>query len=179
MSTDEDRIWVNEVMSGKVSHYRFLVEKYQQPVFRVVFKICGNTNAANEIAHDVFVKAFQSLSQFNPKYKFFSWIYRIAINSALAHVKQNKRMVSIDRLPDMADHNADANNNEIDSLLHKAIEQLPGKYKVLIAMKYYAGHSYTDMAEVLGLEEKKVKSRLFDARKMLKDYLEKTKCFNY
>lgn len=178
MNTDEDKIWVNEVIAGNVNHYRFLVEKYQQPVFRVVFKICGNTNSANEIAHDVFVKAYQSLNQFNPKYKFFSWIYRIAINSALAYVKQNKRTISIDRLPDMADHNADVNNNELDRLLHLAIEQLPEKYKVLIAMKYYANHSYSDIAEVLGLEEKKVKSRLFDARKILKDYLEKAKCFN-
>lgn len=181
---EEDKLIIEQIIKGDTNQFKRLIEKYQNLVFRVVLKIVGNNEDAREINQDIFVKIYESLHQYDPKYKFFSWLYRIAINSALQHVKQRKYSSSFDESPF---NETTLTDNVIDNvidiemrrrLLNKSINELSEKYKSVIALKYYANFSYTDIAETLEIDERKVKSRLFDGRKLLKEKLEKTDFFS-
>jgi len=81
---------IEQVRKGQVDQYSLLVERYQNPIFNVILNIVRNEEDAKELTQDVFVRFYESLCQYNPDYKFFSWIYRIAINQALLFVKRKK-----------------------------------------------------------------------------------------
>ncbi|HPR33725.1 MAG TPA: sigma-70 family RNA polymerase sigma factor, partial [Prolixibacteraceae bacterium] len=121
----------------------------------------------------VFVTVYESLNQYNPDYKFFSWLYRIAVNRALLSVRQKKQFLPIDqyRLNAGDEEDRPKAKEMRDALLNQSIGKLKEKYRTVIVLKYYAGMPYADIAETLEITEKKVRSRLFDARKQLKDEL--------
>jgi RNA polymerase sigma-70 factor (ECF subfamily) len=171
----DDRIIIEKILEGDVNRFELLIKKYQQPVYNVILRITMNVNDAQEITQSVFVKSYESLRKYNPDYKFFSWLYRIAINSALMHNKQMKRFVSIDEKTGAwtEAENRHKTNEEKYHQLNEALIALPEKYKSIIVLKYYAGLSYAEIASITGVEEKRVKSRLFDGRKLLKESLEK------
>ncbi len=175
---DEDREIIVRVLNGSVERYRELVEKYQQPVYRVILKMVGDAENAKELTQDVFVRAYESLEQYNPQYKFFSWVYRIAINTALAFIKQQKRFVHTVHLPEMTEENFNEHDNERARFIKQTLQKMPVKYKTVIVLKYYGKCSYADIATITGVEEKKVKSRLFDGRKLLKKQLLEKGLFN-
>jgi RNA polymerase sigma-70 factor (ECF subfamily) len=171
----DERTIIKAILAGKTAHYGVLVEQYQNPVFRVIFNIVNNYEEARELTQDVFVKAYESLHQYNPEYKFFSWIYRIAINRALLFVRNKKPYVPLDKIA-LHEETAPGPETEYDlktrdALVGKAVGSLKEKYKAVILLKYYAGLSYGEIAETLEIPEKTVKSRLFDARMLLKDKL--------
>jgi len=171
---DEQTI-IEVILAGHVQQYGLLVDRYQNPVFRVIFNMVHNYEDARELTQDVFVKAYESLHQYNPEYKFFSWIYRIAINRALLFVRNKKPYVPLEKI---ALHRETAPGPETeydlktrDALIGKAVGSLKEKYKTVVLLKYYAGLSYGEIAETLEIPEKTVKSRLFDARMLLKNKL--------
>lgn len=170
----DDKIIIEKILNGDVSRFEVLVKKYQQPVYNVIFRISGNAEDAKEITQDVFVKSYESLKNYKPNYKFFSWLYRIAINSALMHNKQKRRFVPIDDKTDRQPAFQNPNNEEDESKykqLNKALIELPEIYKSVIVLKYYAGLSYAQIALITNMDEKRVKSRLYDGRALLKELL--------
>ncbi len=172
----EDLRLVSMVLDGQVNAFRHLVEKYQSPVYNLIVKIIHDKDEAKEITQEVFVKAYESLASFRSDHKFFSWIYRIAVNAALNQLKRQKKMVGLDTLKGVSDA-AEELLNEREQLLQKAIKLLNEKYSVLIVLKYYEQMSYKEVAETMAITEKKVRSRLFEARQQLKEMLEKTSYF--
>jgi len=164
---------IKQIISGHTEEYRLLVEKYQNPVYRVILKMVGNTDNARELTQDVFVKAYESIDQYKPEFKFFSWIYRIAINRALLFEKQEKIFRPIDEKKEylIPDQRKDNDTAYRDHLLEFFVNELNEHYKSVILLKYYAGLSYSDISDSLKIPEKTVKSRLFDARKILKEKL--------
>jgi RNA polymerase sigma-70 factor, ECF subfamily len=170
---------IEQVRKGQVDQYRLLVEKYQKPVFRVILKIVCDEEDARELTQDVFVRSYESLYQYNPDYKYFSWIYRIAINQALLFVKRKKKFVPVETIGNQAESltgtNEDGENK--NKRITRSVNNLDSKYRSVILLKYYAGLSYPEIAVALNIPEKKVKSRLFDARKILRKELMKTNFF--
>lgn len=175
---DEQKI-IEEVISGQTRSFRILVERYQNPVFRVILKIVTDTEDAKELTQDVFVKAYESLRQYRAEYKFFSWIYRIAINTALLYVRRRKKIIKTENISIRSYQIAEENENHDyrDYLLNRSLQELNRHYQTVLFLKYYADLSYADIAETLGIPEKKVKSRLFDARKILKGKLPESGIF--
>ena len=175
---DEQKI-IEEIIDGRTESYRILVERYQNPVFRIILKITGDQEDAKELTQDVFVKAYESIGQYKPGHRFFSWVYRIAINRALLFVKQKRKFLQIETLPHPSDGfpGENAEQEGCDRALNRSVQELDEKYKSVVVLKYYTGLSYADIAKTLGIPEKTVKSRLFDARKILKDKLSKTDFF--
>lgn len=181
MIEENDNELVKKIVAGESFHYRALVEKYQNPVYRVIFKIVGDADDAKEITQDVFVKAYETLAQFNPDFKFFSWIYRIAINAALRFEKRKRNFMPIQQYRETdgePDVSVGMDTREREKLLKSSIEDLGDNYKSVVLLKYYAELSYTEISESLGIPEKTVKSRLFDARRILKEKLAAMEYFN-
>lgn len=160
---------IRRVQQGHINDFEHLVKGHQAAVISLLYQMLGRAEEAEEVAQDVFVKAYENIGSFNFKSKFFSWIYRIAINTAISHKKKEQRFLRPEHMPEQS-HDPTENTvleKERNVILKKAIDQLKEKYQILIFLSYFEQLSYAEIAEVLDIPEKKVKSRLFDARKLL------------
>ena len=173
--SDQDRTLVRDCLAGDLSAFELLVDKYQRPVFNAALRIVGNCEDAQDISQTVFAKAFEKLQSFNPKYKFFSWVYRMTINESLNWIKSQKpqseiphNLASNSRPPDEK-----YNREETDRLVENTVGELPLDYRLVIIFRHFADLPYRDMSYVLDIPEKTVKSRLFSARRLLGQMLRK------
>jgi RNA polymerase sigma-70 factor (ECF subfamily) len=132
-----------------------------------------NREEAEELTQEAFVKAYEALPGFRFEYRFFSWLYRIAVNLALNDLKKQRRFVGSEYLNNIPDEK-DEKNTENSEHMKWAVDQLKDIYKAVIVLKYYQQLSYQEVAFALNIPEKKVRSRLYDARLRLKTILEKS-----
>ena len=173
MNEINDFVLVEAVLNGNVNAFEELVKKYQKPVYNLAFKMTGSYDEAKDITQNTFIKGYEKLKSFDSSYKFFSWIYRIALNESLNAVSAKKRfsdsedtfMVSSDTPAEIYDKTEEAET------VNRALETLKDDYKSLIVLKHYQGLSYDEIAVVLNISVQKVKSRLFMARQLLKNIL--------
>ncbi len=167
---------IRRIRDGNTAEYEVLVRRYQVAVYHVLYQMLRRQSEAEELAQEVFVKAWEKLDSFNYRSKFLCWIYRIAINTAISHQNRERRFLHPDNLPEVVGQekqNPDAQlmDKERDASLHQAIAQLKEKYQTVILLHYFEQLSYAEIAREMELTEKKVKSRLFDARRMLREQL--------
>jgi RNA polymerase sigma-70 factor (ECF subfamily) len=170
---DEDHITVKHVLNKSVNDYGLLIDKYQIPIYNLFLRMLRDHGEAEELTQETFVKAYEALPTFQFNYRFFSWLYRIAVNLALSTLKKQKRFVGEDYLNNIPE---ETNEKETENSEHikKAVEQLKDISKAVIVLKYFQQLSYKEVAFALDITEKKVRSRLYDARLQLKTVLEKT-----
>jgi RNA polymerase sigma-70 factor (ECF subfamily) len=150
-----------------------LVRHYERPVFNAAFRMLGDREDAADVAQTTFLKAFRNIHQFNPEFKFFSWIYRIAINESINFLKRQPQSEPLQE-GDAKTSVGPADEAQADQMSHElqaALMELPEDYRSVIALHYFAGCSYRQMAETLRIPEKTVKSRLFTARQKIRDVL--------
>ena len=173
MNDKSDSVLVKQCLSGDRRSFEVLVDRYQKPVFNVAFRIINNYDDAAEIAQTTFIKAFENLHTFDTKRKFFSWLYRIATNESLNYLKARKQHellsddhISHDRRPDEKFDDA-----ESDQQLQSALLQLNPDYRIVLVLCHFHNLSYKEISAILDVPEKTVKSRLFSARKNLKELL--------
>ena len=165
----DERI-VSRLQRGDRKAFDVIVAEYEKPVFNVAYRMIGDYDEAADITQTAFVKAFEKIDTFNPHYKFFSWLYRITVNEALNQIDRRKRHREIEieapvpqRTPDQ-----DFQQSEISDLLDGALRSLKIDHRIVIVLKHLLFMSYREIAGILGIEEKTVKSRLFTARQALK-----------
>ena len=152
-----------------------LVDKYQGPIFNVAYRMTNSYEDAEDITQSVFVKAYTKLRTYNPQFKFFSWIYRMAINETLNFIKRRKRLVKLTEGIASKESNPeqDYRDLELSDAIQAAMMEIAVEYRVLIVLRHFLGCSYDEMAKTLDVSEAKVKSRLYMARRRLKDVLAK------
>ncbi len=172
----EDHEIIKKVLKGQVNAYRVLVDKYQRPVYNLLIRMIHDRDEALELTQVVFVKAYEALATVRGDHKFFSWVYRIAVNTALNYLKKQKNNVGTKYLQNVEDEREDT-FDEREYQLQYAVNQLKEKYRAVIVLKYYEQLSYKEVAYSLQISEQKVRSRLFDARMQIKEILEKTPYF--
>jgi RNA polymerase sigma-70 factor (ECF subfamily) len=185
MSTDA--ALVDAVRAGDATAYRGLVEKYQGRVYNVIYGLVRNREDAQELTQETFVKAYRNLHGFRSDSRFYTWVYRIAMNLAIDFTRRRKRApisgtdedIGVrDSRGEIADvHHIDSPRKALErKQLHRAImdalDQLPEQQKQVILLREIEGLSYREIAEVLDLVEGTVMSRLFYARKKLQKVLE-------
>jgi RNA polymerase sigma-70 factor (ECF subfamily) len=154
-----------------------LMDRYQRPVFHGVLQRVRNYEDAKEVSQQAFLKAFEHLNTFDPARRFFSWIYRIAMNEAISFLKARHFHDTIGE--DGLDP-SDGAPSETDTLddqrrhrdLRRAIARLDPKYGSVVTLFHLLQMSYEEVAEALGIPEKTVKSRLFSARQRLREEME-------
>jgi RNA polymerase sigma-70 factor (ECF subfamily) len=134
--------------------------------------VLGNVEDANDITQVVFVRVLERLDEYDPQYKFFSWIYRIAINESINVLRRNGREQPIDPNvdlpePDRADPESRLYDGQMSDRVQKALMSMKTEDRVVLTLRHFSECSYREMAEILKLEEKTVKSRLFEARQRL------------
>lgn len=175
MSETEDVLLVERCLQGDHSAFEELIERHQKAVFNVALRMVSRYEDAQDIAQTVFLKAFQNLSRFNSEHKFFSWVYRIAVNESINFVQRQKPQEfteELHRTQDLTPQEAmEATETEKD--IEAAMSTLSPEYRAVIVLRHFEDLSYDEIARTLGISEKKVKSRLFSARRLLCEALTK------
>lgn len=175
MKFETDTFYLQQIMTGNVRAYAILVEKHKEMVFSIALKILHNREDAEEIAQDVFVKAYQSLSNFKNEAKFSTWLYRIVYNTAISKVRKKKIELSplddstINNYSDDTSENQFLLSDDPDrfELLQKALQSLPEDENVIVSLFYQNDSSIEDISSVTGLTVANVKVKLHRIRKKL------------
>lgn len=184
MENDEYKI-IAEALKGNQKAFRKLNEKYRVSVFHIISKIVRNTDTANDLVQETFMKAFNSLASYRSEYKFSTWLYKIAANCSIDFLRKKRiKALSLDRELDTGDGKveievADQSYNPENDLVRKqqrfsiaeAIEELPEKYKIVIIYRHKDDKSYEEIAELMDIPVGTVKARIFRARELLKKKL--------
>lgn len=179
MGEPEDRELVAATLAGDAAAFEELVRRYQRPLFNAAYRITASREDAVDATQSALVKAFDRLSTYRPEHRFFSWLFRIAVNESLDAVKRRGRFA--DAEPEEAELAA-AGGREHDPETHlaaretadrvrRAIAALQPDYRVVLVLRHYQELSYREIADIVGAPEKTVKSRLFSARRELRQRL--------
>jgi RNA polymerase sigma-70 factor (ECF subfamily) len=174
------------VLAGEEELFEVLVRRYQARILSHVARMVGNRDDALDLSQEIFVKVFQALSRYNPEFKFSTWLFRIAGNAAIDHLRKRRlrtvplevpepggqgRMSSFEyRSPDL-DPYADLRNSERGQSIAQAISRLPPEFRELITLRHFTGLSYEEIAEIKQMPLGTVKNKLFRARTVLKEWL--------
>lgn len=172
-SDKQDAECVRRILEGDTDAFEELVVRYQKPVFNAICRMVHDPEDAREIAQTAFMKAFTNLRHFDQDRRFFSWIYRIAMNDSINFLASRRETESLlDTQPsDAAGPEETYSSAETRKHLDEALANLTPEYRAVIVVCHILGFSYHDAAEALGIPEKTVKSRLFRAREILRDHL--------
>lgn len=183
MSTGQlDSDIISSVLSGNQQAYASLVQRYQAYVFTIVLRYLKSREDAEEVAQDVFVKAYRSLADFKGASKFSTWLYTIATTTCITFLRKRKLEVhSLDnekvfQLADSKDSGMSANQIEQKSritMVNNAIGLLSGDDAEIITLFYKGEQTLEEIAQVFGIETNAVKVRLHRARTRLKDKMQK------
>jgi RNA polymerase sigma-70 factor (ECF subfamily) len=168
----EDDQLVEATLRGDVDAFGVLVERHQTPLYNAALRITGNREDALEATQTAFLKVYDKLRAFDPSHRFFSWIFRIVVNESLDLTRHRRRFVdddaaSLDRRAD-DDPEADCSASEDTARVHRALGRLAADHRVVVVLRHFHDLSYTEMAALIGIPEKTVKSRLFSARRELR-----------
>jgi len=174
---DHDQALVEGCRNGDRAAFAALVVRYQQPIYNAAYRVLGNAEDAADIAQAVFLKVAERLEEYDPRFKFFSWLYRIAINESLNLLRRNGREEPLDEEMDIP--GADSANPEwqlgeaqVSRRVQGALMRMRAEDRVMIALRHFSECSYREIAAILELDERTVKSRLYEARSRLRGLLQ-------
>ncbi|MBT8221175.1 MAG: sigma-70 family RNA polymerase sigma factor [Bacteroidia bacterium] len=156
--------------------YRLLMNAYQEPLYWHIRRIVLTHEDANDVVQNVWIKIFKNIERFKGDSKLFTWMYKIATNEALTHIKkiQRKHAVSLDdenaviRLLKADDY---FEGSDIEAQLHAAISKLPEKQKLVFNMRYFDDMSYKEMQKVLGTSIGALKASYHHAVKKIEQFI--------
>jgi len=177
MNKPGDSALIRKCKNGDQRAFEALIIKYQKPVFNAAYRMLHSSEDARDVTQTVFLKAFENLDRYDPNFRFFSWIYRIALNESIDCLKKQKRLGSLDREPESDTGNAEdaASAEQKSDIVQMALMTIKQEYRSVIVLKHFLDCSYGEISEILGIPEKKVKSRLYTGRQLLKDALKKSR----
>ena len=176
MDEDHDQAVVKDCLNGNRAAFATLVARYQKPIYNAAYRVLGNADDAADTAQAVFLKVVERLDDYDPRFKFFSWLYRIAVNESLNLLRRNRREQPLDE--DMDFPGAESANPEwqleeaqVSRRVQAALMRMKAEDRVVITLRHFSECSYREIALILELDEKTVKSRLYEARGRLRGML--------
>jgi len=178
----DDRELVRHAARGREPAFRELLARYERPVFSLVYRMVRDRTLAEDLAQETFIKAFNALESFNPSYRFSSWIFKIANNLTIDHLRKRKLdTVSIDGAPDALSGEDQARtrltleseeeapdayveNRELGGRIEEAIAGLRPEYRTAVLLRHVEGYSYEEIAAIMEVPLGTVKTYLHRAR---------------
>ncbi|MEY2713720.1 MAG: hypothetical protein RIT24_63 [Planctomycetota bacterium] len=172
------------ILGGSEPAFAELVGRYQDRIFRLLSRYTRDALECEDLAQDVFLKVFRKLHTFQHDSQFYTWLYRIAVNTATDHLSRRSRrrlqLVEDDASLDdgtprseQEDVSSPLMRRELAEVTQKILDRMPEKYRTILVLREYEDLSYTDIASVLGIQLGTVESRLFRARQRFKEMLER------
>lgn len=178
-----DHDLVEKALAGGDIAFETLVQRYQRPIIGYVSRLIGDREAALDVTQEVFIKVYNSLDKYSSEFKFTTWLYRIAHNAAIDHLRRNSA-----NLQSIETENADGayelqlespllspekqrERSEWRTEIETVVKCLPAAYRELILLRHSRDMSYDEIAEIAGLPLGTVKNRLFRARELMRKML--------
>jgi RNA polymerase sigma-70 factor (ECF subfamily) len=173
MDNNRDHELINRCRQGDRVALGQLVKEYERPIYNAAYRVLGKPDDAADVTQVVFLKVFERLDQYNPKFKFFSWIYRIAINEAINHRNRtrNEQTLEEEQFVSVENPESSLNSEQLADFVQDGLMELQEDYRVVVVLRHFSDLSYQDISDVLHIPEKTVKSRLYSARQIMKTYL--------
>lgn len=167
---------INRCIEGDVDIFEELVNRYKKLVFNTAYRMMGNREEAEDVTQEAFIRIYNSLSRYNPQYKFSTWALKITTNLCLDNLRKRKgETLPIDEQFNICDEGLTPEEEYIRRENQKkvldAINKLPDKYKEFIILFHHRNLSYQEIMDITGESLTIVKNRLYRARQMLKEYL--------
>ncbi len=175
-----DRDLVASAVSGIEGSFEELVRRYQRPISAYVYRMVGNYESALDLTQEIFIKVYNSLNRYRSEFKFSTWIYKIAHNAAVDHLRRTSTReqslvigndgdqfdlpIESSRLSPEQESEQRERRGEIETV----VRALPANYRELIILRHSQDLSYEEIVEVTGLPLGTVKNRLFRAREMMR-----------
>ena len=184
MSNDDQRL-IAKHLRGDKSAFEMLSRRYEDRLFNTVYRLMGNVEDAEDVVQETFINAYQSLASFKGDSQFFTWLYRIAFNTAVSHKRKQKGTLSIDASRngeagieplDRSEHNQPGramDRAEDERRIQAALNRLSLEHRVVLVMKDMEGQKYEAIAEILQVPIGTIRSRLHRARLELRELLQK------
>jgi RNA polymerase sigma-70 factor (ECF subfamily) len=172
-ATDEqDRALIRGYLEGRQEAAGGLIDRYQKPLFNVALRMLHDVQDAEDVTQTVFLNALLKLRTYDPKYRFFSWVYRMTVNESLNLLKRRKKRVALDDAPGLPAPGAGADQmTEDEDRVGKALLDLNPDDRAVVVLRHFVSFTYEEIADVLEVPVKTVKSRLFTARDRLREAL--------
>ncbi len=185
----DDREVVALACKGRETAFRELLARYERPVFSLVVRMVRNPSVAEDLAQEAFIKAFHALGSYDPSYKFSSWLFKIANNLTIDHLRKRQldtvsmhggaNALSGEEQERTRLHLADGGetpeeytaNRELGGHIEDAIGRLRPEYRTAILLRHVEGHSYEEVAEIMEVPLGTVKTYIHRGRHELKDLL--------
>lgn len=176
MHKDQDQALVEGCRNGDRAAFTTLVIRYQRPIYNAAYRVLGDAEDANDITQVVFLKIAEHLHEYDSQYRFFSWIYRIAVNESINLLRRNRREEPLDDEidppgPETAGPEWQYGNEQVCERVQRALMSMKFDDRVVLTLRHFSECSYREIGHILDLEEKTVKSRLFEARQRLGELL--------
>lgn len=186
-ATDQEIVAL--AVEGKESAYRELIRRYERPVFSLVLRMVRDRQLAEDLSQETFIKALNAIASYRPEYKFSSWIFKIANNAAIDHLRRRElNTLSIDGSPNATSAEdieatalqvgdksetplAELEARELGTAIERAIGQLRPEYRSCIMLRHVEGLAYEEIAQLLDLPLGTVKTYIHRARHELRDLL--------
>jgi RNA polymerase sigma-70 factor (ECF subfamily) len=179
-----DAEFIRQFKNGDVKGYNEIVRKYQKQVYWVIRKMVLDHDEADDITQEVFIKVYSALGDFREESNLFTWLYRIATNYSINHLKKVKtrNTVSVEIVTEQIESKDKRTDEMLDDetrtkILEQAIETLPPQQRAVFNMRYYDELQYDKIAEILGKSAGGIKANYFHAVKKIGEYV-KTKIEN-
>ena len=188
LEADSDLAIVRRVQEGDVAAFDQLVLKYRGRVYGVVYNMTSNREDASDLTQDAFIKSFQSINRFQGQSSFFTWLYRIAVNSTLTHLRKNRLRtffsfekineddkVSAEVIAALTDNTgADQETfaRELQEKLNEAMQKLSIRHRTVITLFEIDGLGHQEIAEIMICSVGTVRSRLHYAKQLLQSELQ-------
>jgi RNA polymerase sigma-70 factor, ECF subfamily len=173
----DDQTLVEEARHGNRDAFETLVKRYEKKVFHLAYGFVQDRAAADDLAQDIFVKVYLSLSRFHFKSEFGTWLYRVAVNHVKDHLRKvaRRKEISLEEFENppfaasdgLREREAEQTRERRRAVVLKVLETLPSKYRMILTLRDIRGLSYDDIAASLNVSPGTVDSRLHRARKVL------------
>jgi RNA polymerase sigma-70 factor (ECF subfamily) len=177
----EENQLIDQALAGDRAAFTCLVEQNQDRLFASMLQVTGSPDEAEEVVQDAFIRAFIKLDTFKRNSQFFTWLYRIAFNSALTRRRRRRANVSLDQSREQGGMEVADKGDAVDEpmlrrervdMVRQALQTLTEEHRAILVLREMQEHSYEDIAEILEISIGTVRSRLSRARHQLKLQLE-------
>ena len=190
LATATDQQVVEFARSGREAAFRELVRRYQRPVFSLIYRMVRDRELAEDLAQETFIKVLNAIERYRPEFKFSSWIFKIANNATIDHLRRKELdTLSLEGCPDATTPDrieatalkiGDTTENpleelearELGSAIERAIATLRPEYKACIILRHVEGRPYEEISEILDLPLGTIKTYIHRARAELRELLE-------
>ncbi len=174
MNSDEDIQLVKAFKSGNEEAFDRLFEKYRVPVYSLCYRYVRNDADARELVLDVFTKVYRNLARFREQSKFFTWLYRIVVNTCISHTRRHRRS-DVPYSSEKGAHNTLEEAVHMKIAISDALVQLPERQRLAFILHHYDGYTFNEIGSIMGITTGAAKAHHYHAirklRKLLKDWL--------